>query len=221
MLTLIKQILFTDCLINGSFIICFHEKYQDLDGRHLIINQLKIKKMNNSRIKWLSRSIIVISIFAATISSCKKDDPDPEYVGSWATTQAVFNEDVILQIKNIMTFTTDSYTDLTQVLDEATNEYIDYFKLFGALTVDESIMHIDIDEIGLSSVDVLSGKPTGTIVMYKEGTPQFDNIFSQTGQSQTFGFEFSISGNTMTVYSDYNSDGDYLDEDEAIVYTRQ
>jgi hypothetical protein len=57
--------------------------------------------------------------------------------------------------------------------------------------------------------------------MYKEGTPQFDNIFSQTGQTQTFGFEFSISGNTLTVYSDYNSDGDYLDEDEAVVYTKQ
>jgi hypothetical protein len=177
--------------------------------------------MNNSMVKWLSRSILMVSIFALMISSCKKDDPDPEYVGTWAATQAIFNEDVILQIRDIMTFTKDSFTDLTQVLDESTGEYIDYFKIFGTLTVEESIMHIDIDEIGLSSVDLLSGKPTGTIVMYKEGTPQFDNIFTQTGQSQTFGFEYSISGNTMTVYSDYNSDGDYLDEDEAIVYTKQ
>jgi len=177
--------------------------------------------MNNSRVNFLSRSVLMVSIITVMISSCKKDDPDPEYVGSWAATQAIFTEDAILQIRDIMTFTKDSYTDVAQIFDESTNEYIDYLKLIGTLTVDETIMHIDINEVGLSSVDLLSGKPTGTIVMYKEGTPQFDNIFSQTGQTQTFGFEFSISENTMTIYSDYNGDGDYNDEDEAIVYTKQ
>lgn len=178
--------------------------------------------MNTSRIKWLSRSVLVISLFTVLFSSCKKDDEvNPEYVGTWVATQAVFDEDIILQVRDVMTFTKDSFTDLGQLFDESTSSYIDYIKLIGTLVVEESIMNIDITEVGLSTFDMISGKPTGTIVMYKEGTSQFDNIFSQTGQSQSFGFEYSISGNTMTVYSDNNSDGDYNDDEEAIVYTKE
>ena len=177
--------------------------------------------MNNLRNNWAGKSILVISLFTVMLSSCKKDEKNPEYVGTWVNTQAVFSGDAIYQIKDIMTFTKDGYDDLGQILDETTNTYIDYFRLIGSLTVSETIMNVHITEVGISTIDGITGKPTGTIVTYKEGTTQFESIFSQTGQAKSFGFEYSISENTMTVYSDNNADGDYADDGEALVYTRQ
>src|SRR5665648_56411 len=80
---------------------------------------------------------------------------------------------------------------------------------------------VTISEIGISSLNAITGLPTGTIIGYKEGSVEFESILSQTEQSQTFESEYSISGSELTLKTDNNYDGDYLDEDEVTVYTKQ
>jgi hypothetical protein len=124
-------------------------------------------------------------------------------------------------MKDVMTLSESGFSDLYQYYNPTTNKYIDYLKLGGLLSVSGSSMTIKATEIGVSSFDMMTGLPTGSITVYKEGSSQFENVFSQSGQPRTQKAEYSITGNKMTVKTDNNNDGDYTDEDETTVYTRQ
>jgi hypothetical protein len=156
-------------------------------------------------------------------SSCSKNDNEvtPDYVGTWIALETITQNEGSMQFKDIMTFTKDGFSDKGQVYDVSTSKFIDYVKLNGTMSVSGAVMNINITEIGVSSFDPISGAPTGIIVMYKEGTSQYDLIFSETGQPKTFLSEFSVAGTILTLKTDNNSDGDYTDINETTFYTKQ
>jgi hypothetical protein len=123
--------------------------------------------------------------------------------------------------KDNMTFTKSSFTDLIQMPGESADKWIDYLNMKGSITIIGNMMHVTITELGLSSFDVISGRPTGTIISYKEGSSMFDDILNSSEQPKTFESEYSISGDKLTMKTDNNNDGDYLDEDETTIYTKQ
>jgi hypothetical protein len=168
------------------------------------------------------KTVLIISVFSLIMASCTKSkEVNPDYVGSWASEQAIMSGTAVLQIKDIYTFTKDGFTELGQVFDETASKYIDYIKLMGSMNVTDAIMNVHVTDIGISTFDVITGGPTGTIVTYKEGSSQYNSILSQTGQSASYSFQYSVSGNSLTIYSDNNGDGDYADANETTVYTRQ
>jgi hypothetical protein len=120
-----------------------------------------------------------------------------------------------------MTLSKSGFSDLYQVYNPLTGKYTDYIKLGGLLSVSGSTMTIKATEIGVSSFDLVTGYPTGSITTYKEGSSQFESLFSVSGQAKTQKSEYSIEGNKLTVKTDNNNDGDYTDADETTVYTRQ
>jgi hypothetical protein len=176
-----------------------------------------------SKLKCLSKSVLLLSLIVVLFSSCNKKDNElnPDYVGTWMALQTITQDGYSIQFKDIMTFTKDGFSDLGQVYDVTTSKFIDYVKLNGTLSVSAAVMNINITEIGISSFDPISGAPTGMITMYKEGTSQYDLIFTQTGQPKTFKSEFSVDGTILTLKTDNNNDGDFTDINETSLYTKQ
>ena len=178
-----------------------------------LINQM----MKN--FKWLTKSFLMISVFFVFSSSCKKENTiNPDYVGTWSIVDANSQGE---QYKDNITFSKDGFLELGQLYGVSTNKYIDYIKLKGTISVNGSRMSFKVTEIGATSFDYNTGKPTGIIVSYKEGSSQFDNLILQTQQIKSFDLEYNVLGNKLSIMSDHNNDGDYTDANETTVYTRQ
>ena len=160
----------------------------------------------------------IVVIFS---SSCKEDDPIlPDYVGTWVAVEAVPTEVGYVQMKDIMTFTEKSFTDLAQI-QTGTDQWTSIFSMNGTLLVSGNIMNVTITEIGVTSFSGVTGLPTGVITSYKKGTTEFDELITENDQPRSFESKYTISGNKMTIQTDQNEDGDYLDELETTVYTKQ
>lgn len=156
-------------------------------------------------------------------SSCKDKDDEPVlsgYVGTWVAIESIETEAGAIPFKDIMTFTETSFEDLGQI-QISFNKWTDFLSMKGSLLVNGNKMTVTIQEIGMSSFSPVTGLPTGTITSYPAGSDEFNELLDEAGQSQTFESEFSVSGNNMTIKTDNNDDGDYLDEMETSEYTRQ
>jgi len=154
-------------------------------------------------------------------TSCNDDDPVlPDYAGTWSTIDVLTTEEGSVQVKDIMTFTENSFSDLSQ-FQISSNTWTNMFSMGGTMVVTGDIMTVTITEIGVTSFSGVKGLPTGVITSYKKGTPEFDELITDNDQPKTFDSKFTISGNKMTLQTDHNGDGDYLDEYETSVYTKQ
>jgi hypothetical protein len=172
--------------------------------------------MSKSKCKYF----LLISVFILLLSCDKGDDVNPDYVGTWSAFEVVTEDGITLNIKDIMTFTKEGFSDLGQIYYASASKYIDFIKMNGTISVSGNIMNVKITEIGVSLID-MTGMPTGTIVTYKEGSSQYDKLLVQTGQPKSFKSEYVVLGNKMTIKTDSNNDGDYTDAYETTVYIKQ
>ncbi|MTK52947.1 hypothetical protein [Paludibacter sp.] len=171
-------------------------------------------------IKWC-KTLLMIIVPVIMLSSCNKDDEvKADYMGTWSALATVSESGNSIQCKDKITFTQSGFSDLLQLCDPSTGRFIDYMKLNGTMAVSGNTMNLKTTEIGVSTFD-LRGYPTGSIIMYKEGSDIFTSLFSQTGQSQAFKSVYEISGSKMTLKTDNNNDGDYTDAGETTVYTKE
>jgi len=163
--------------------------------------------------------LIALVVFC---SSCEKDDEfASDYVGTWIAVESIPTASGYTAIRDVMTFTDNEVTDLIQFPEGSADKWIDYMNLKGLVSVSGNMMTVTITEIGISSLNAVTEMPTGTIISYKAGSVEFETILSQSEQSKTFKSEYSVSGEKLTLKTDNNNDGDYLDGDEVTVYTKQ
>lgn len=163
----------------------------------------------------------MITVPVIMLSSCSKNDEvNADYVGTWSAVATISESGNSIQCKDKFTFTQSGFSDMFQLCDPTTGKYIDYLKLSGTMIVSDNAMNMKATEIGVSTTDV-TGYPTGTIIMYKEGSSVFTSLFSQTGLSQTNKSIYEVSGSKMTLKTDNNNDGDYTDAGETTVYTKE
>jgi len=178
--------------------------------------------MNNLKFAEFYKLVALLSIVIIFSSSCKKDDEvTPDYAGTWINVESIPTATGFTAIRDVMIFTENEVTDIIQFPGGSAEQWIDFMNLKGSISVSGNLMTVTIAELGISSLNAISGMPTGTIVSYKEGTTEFDAILSQSGQSKTFKSEYSVAGDKLTLKTDNNEDGDYLDEDEVTIYTKQ
>jgi hypothetical protein len=167
------------------------------------------------------KALLMIAVPVIMLSSCSKDDEvSADYMGTWSAVVTVSESGNSIQCKDKFTFTQSGFSDLLQLRDPSTGKYIDYMKLNGSMTVSGNALNMKVTEIGVSTFDV-AGYPTGSIIMYKEGSSVFTSLFSQTGQSQNVKSVYEVSGSKMTLKTDNNNDGDYTDDGETTVYTKE
>jgi len=173
--------------------------------------------MKNLRTKSLFALTIIVTAMIISFSSCSKDEEiTADYVGTWISNTTMDGSEA----KETLTLTTNGVTDLFQIKDPTTNAWINYIQMKGSIAVNKQIVTVTLTEIGLG-FDFLTGEPTTTMTTYKAGSGLFELIIAESGQSTTFTSEYSVSGNTLTLKTDDNEDGDYLDEDESVTYTKQ
>jgi hypothetical protein len=153
-------------------------------------------------------------------SSCKKEEINPNYVGTWNVIAITDVNGHSLQMKDIKKFTKNEFSTSSQVFDSTANTWINYLQSKGTFTISGDTMNFKIIEYGLSSYD-LTGMPTGKIVLIKEGDPNSEYLFSILNLPENSKLGFSITDNEMTVFRDNNADGDYIDPNESVVYIRQ
>jgi len=176
--------------------------------------------MNNLNFNWLNKPVILFSIFVVLFSSCKKDDVNTDYVGTWSTFVTDSESGEKIQLNDIMIFSESSFTDLTKFYFSAGGQWVNSAKLNGTFTISDNMMTVKVNEIGISTLNQQTGIPTGVIKMYKEGSVEFETLLTQIGQPVSFKSIFSVSGNRMTIMTDINNDNDYSDKSETVVYRK-
>lgn len=177
--------------------------------------------MRKTEIARWCKIFLLIAMPVIVLWSCKNNEEvNADYVGTWSAQVTVADDANSIQCKDKITFTPSGFSDLIQVYNPSTDKYIDYQKLNGTMSVNNSILNLKVSEIGISTFDV-TGYPTGSIIMYKEGSNVFDLLFLQTDKTPTFKSEYSVSGNQLTLKTDNNLDGDYTDAGETTVYTKE
>lgn len=177
--------------------------------------------MRHLRLRKWSQAAAFMAVAVIFNSSCKDDDPVlPDYAGTWITVKTVPSQSGYTQVKDLLTFTEKSFMDLKQE-QTADNKWTDLESVQGSMTVYGNVMNVTVTEIGISSYSMLTDLPTGVITSYKKGTTEFDALITKMDQPKTFESKYSITDNKMTLQIDSNADGDYLDEFETSVYTKQ
>lgn len=177
--------------------------------------------MRNMNFKGFYKVATFLAILVIFISSCSKKDNQvhPDYVGAWMSMDTISTAYGTTALKDVMTLTETSFTDLRQVQVLVLNTWMDFISLKGTLSVNGNSININITEAG-TSLNMATGIPSGKITTYKEGTPEFDSLLSQAKLSKTFTSEYSVSGNKLTIKTDYNKNGKY-DAGEIMVFTKQ
>ena len=163
----------------------------------------------------------LLAILVISISSCSKNDNQvhPDYVGAWMSIDSISTVYGNTSLKDVMTLTETSFTDSRQIQVPISLLWMDFISMKGTLSTNENLINIKVTEVG-TSYNVLTGLPSGKITTYKEGTPEFDSLLSLAKLLQTFKSEYSVSGNKLTIKTDYNNNGTY-EADEIMIYTRQ
>lgn len=176
------------------------------------------------RIKSLTmlRSFVFMTLLVTLVASCKKDDDDdPDYVGTWVVLGTSSDGETTLEMKDVMILSKGSFNEKIQVKNPTNNVWLDYMGMKGTMSVNGPKMDITVTEVGLSSLNPVSGVPTGVITYYKSTDAEFNQLIEGFGMQTTFQSEYAVAGNEITIKTDYNADADYNDEGETTTYTRQ
>lgn len=180
---------------------------------------MKTKILNGLNFMLLSATILL------AFTSCKKDEVVAEtpvdYVGVWVMEKTYAPEDGGFTIKDVVSFSKNSFTEVAKVRDDNTNSWIDLVGRKGTFTVLNGEMNISLTEAGTTSADPVSGRPTGNIIYYKEGTTEFSSLLTELEMAKNYKALYTVSNNSMTLKADNNNNGSYDDLDEINTYTKQ
>jgi hypothetical protein len=178
--------------------------------------------MKNLKFRKMLKLAFVLTVIVMISTSCKKDDEvSPDYVGTWIATESSSETTGGSQTQEIITFTTNEVYNLIKMSGATAGVWVDYASMKGTISVSGNKMSVTVNELGISPFDQITGLPTGAITSYKAGSSTFDILMGKSGQNKIFTSEYSVSGNKLTLKSDNNDDGDYLDEGESTVFTKQ
>ena len=183
--------------------------------------------MRNFKIIQFYTLATFLAIAVIFSSSCKDDDKNDnpnnlDYVGTWIAMNSISTDYGDTESKDIITLTETSLTDLIQILIPIPVDFwMDYASLKALISVNGNLIDVNVTEVGITSIDMSAVFPIGEMTIYKEGTADFDKLLSDTNQSKIFKMEYTVAGNKLTLKTDINKDGDFLDDKETRVYTKQ
>lgn len=183
--------------------------------------------MRNSTFRIIFRFAVILIAILVLSPSCKKDDDDNSgYYGKWMAKKAVPNYDgygayternYFLTIYNTNTFNESFYA----------NSGSGYMKTVIQVSIDGSVfvlenqMQFNVEKISISNYDFQKEKvdPPFNIITNSQGIENTLNGLVKVTSGHNA--EFSLNGNELTLSVDYDENGDFLDSDEILTYTRQ
>ncbi|HLN75118.1 MAG: hypothetical protein ACM3O8_02645 [Methylococcaceae bacterium] len=176
--------------------------------------------MTELKNKWI-RTLMFLLVTTAVFTSCNKDEntvQNADYVGKWSSD--VITSDTQGDSKHNLTLTKNTFEDIIQT-KVSSGAWVNSFIVKGTMTVTNNVMNVHVSEIGVSEINDQTKEFTGNITTYKEGSLLYGLILDQTGKKADFQSEYTVISNKLTLKSDLNKDGDFLDANETTTYNRQ
>jgi hypothetical protein len=167
------------------------------------------------------KPLLLITLVALAFTSCKKDDPDPDYFGTWVVINTLVEGTSSLELKELIKLSGGNFEQLQQVKNPVTNKWIDFYGLKGTFTSNVKKLNFTITEAGLSAINQFTGIPNGQIEYLKSTDDLFRDFMEANGIPEAFEMEYEVDGKEITFKSDLNNDQDYSDLGETRTYTRQ
>jgi hypothetical protein len=155
-------------------------------------------------------SIMIAGIAFVTVS-CEKDE-DPAYVGKWAINSTEEIDGTTYDYRQVLDLKAGSFTSSEEI--KINNTWKTASKIQGTVVEKSGKFTIHFAKIGFSTFG-LDGMPTGTVVMYNEGSTEYGQLLEMMGMPSTFDAFYTITGNELKMEMDLNQDGDATDEDEG------
>ncbi|MGQ8335910.1 hypothetical protein ACUNWD_05115 [Sunxiuqinia sp. A32] len=179
--------------------------------------------MKKQKLNYLASRLALITLAFTFIVSCSKDDSDnnPDYVGTWVAEYTETQDDVTLDAKEVLTLTENSFIDEGMIKYPVLNVWIKYFEIEGELSVSGNKINVFPNKIGIISIDEETGWLAEDMTYYNYEDGEFDVLLEEFEFEESTEIEYRVDGNKLTMMQDYNMDGDFDDEDEQVVYTRQ
>lgn len=157
------------------------------------------------------------------ITSCKKEDQAPPYIGNWVNISSFYSNNQLIQTKDIITFGRDNISEKIQWKNPQTDKWVDYLGIKGSMESVSEDFKITIQQAGVSAVDPQTDEPTGNIKYFGDTESGFSNVLNEFGIPVNYRIQISVAdGNKeITLKKDITGDGDFLDEGEVKTYIRQ
>ena len=109
-------------------------------------------------------------------------------------------------MKDVLTLEADTYQEVIEIRNRTyMNSLKDYLGFSGALSWEDYTMNISINKAGISSADEY-GMPTGSLLWFSKGEPDYYQLISDLGQVENFRVDFSIAGDYLTWLVYYDGD---------------
>ena len=165
--------------------------------------------------------LVTVAVILIHVTSCRKDekaDKPADYVGTWICDKTVDSEDGSFVIRDVVTFSKNSFTEVAKIQDTDGN-WLSIIGRKGNFTPGDGKMDVSLTEAGMTGFDS-NGNPTGNIVYYKAGTSEFSDVLVEMEMSQHYKAQYSVAGSSLTLTADTNDNGSYDDED-VYVFAKQ
>lgn len=186
--------------------------------------------MRNLRFRELFSSAILLIALVVSLSSCKKDDEDNSgYYGKWMAEKTVPSSFGYGGYGGYGGITKGNY----YLTISGTNQFNESFfisdgvlngqnvSIDGSVVVLDNHMQFNAEKVSFSKYNSQKQKIDPPYYVNSDGHDI--EIILQTLVKVTSGHtaEFSLNGNNLIISVDYDENGDFLDYDEILTYTRQ
>lgn len=167
--------------------------------------------------------VILLSILIIISASCKKDDEvSSSYYGKWTTVKAVPSSGGFIERKYDLTLSKmNKYNESFFIETGGMFKNSEYVSIDGTFIILENHMQFNAEKISISkyySANNYVDSPYSIITDSLDIDNMLSGFIKVTSGHKA---EFSLNGNKLTLSVDYDENGNYLDYDEILIYTRQ
>jgi hypothetical protein len=149
------------------------------------------------------------------LGSCEVFRDDPDYVGTWQYSGQISADDLIFNTTRTIIFNKNSYEETYIIQRENSQTISAIIGMKGNLKTSHSTMIFELNGLGTCDLDE-SEVCTGDVVWYSEGSQYWnDNI---TYFKKTVSGVYEVTGTSLHLTRDLNTDGDYEDTGEDIIF---
>lgn len=181
--------------------------------------------MRNLQVIKCYKLAVFLSILVIIILSCKKENDDNSgYYGKWMAGKAVpasgyggyTKVDYYLTLSN-----TNSYNESFIIYSKGIKDQFTYVSIDGSVLVLENHMQFNAEKISFSNYDYQKKKVDSPYYITTNNQDIESTLNGLVKVTSGHNAEFSLNGNKLTLSVDYDENGNYLDYDEILIYTRQ
>ncbi len=177
----------------------------------------------------MKTKLLLVLVILASFIACEKKNEGPIYAGTWEKvvendTVATDPFTIVLNQKMVITLTKDTWKMVSQIkIPPVINDYTEYVGFKGTMTVDGEDAEIVFTDAGIRQFDTQNLTFIDAQIIWYNATDDptmFSSVMNEYGPDYTtVQAKMTVSGNTLTMKTDDNMNGQF-EEDEIQVFTK-